>query len=1387
MPRFLFVMLLLVAVGHANAAPLAREAVPEVLKSWVPWVLHDQTMAACPPAGSDSAVRACVWPTRLEIETGRDGATFKLQAESFGAETVLPLPGDAEHWPQDVKLDGKPVPVLATDEQPVLRVAAGRHVVSGRFLWRELPPSLRVPVALGIVQIKSAAGWSERLPDEEGQVWLRAEEAAGEGGEAFTLRSFRKLDDDQPLRVASRFELTFAGKPREVVLPHALLAGFVPVSLNSPLPARLGADGSLRLQARAGQYVVEVEGRRMDRVMTLELPKDAGNEEVWSWVPHRELRVVELAGQTVDPKQAGVPGEWAAYPAYLLRPGQALKFNERRRGDPEPAPDQLQLNRVMWLDFDGKGFTVQDRISGYVSRAWRLEAQAPLALGHVASDGVDQYITRLTTDAAAGFELRNAQADIVADSRIEAPLRQMPIAGWNADFQTLHSELRLPPGWLLLHAGGVDRVDGSWLSAWTLWDFFFVLLVAFAAWKLHDKRTGVLLAVALVLSWQLPDSPGWLWLAALGFMAAARALAATRLAGVMKRGQQLFMALLLLQILGFGVAQLRMAVYPVLERGYAPFDMTAGLVDRAAHFEAYRDEDMKGAAKVAEPVAPQEAAAPAADAPPPPPSPDRALLSSISVAPEKRAKSEMRLGLNSQLQLDPGTRVQTGPGLPVWTWQSHGMSLQGPVSSVQKLDLWLLPPVVLRSLRVLAFLLLGLAFWRVFLRGFRLHWPRPALVNAAVVFCAVALLAVPAPPAQAASEASPTPPAPLSEGFQHWLDQLRDKLLAAPACEPDCIQVPRMGLEADAQRLVLRIEAHAAADGALPLPGQGTQLRVRNVLLDGQPASLRRDEEGQLWLHLTRGVHQVLLEANIADAPAVNLVLPLVPRHVEAKLATWALSGVNDNGVAEGAITLTRVSGGGKAASETTRDALPPLVRVERTLRLAERWTIDTRIVRLAPSLAPLKVVVPLLPGERVTDPGVQVQDGQAVLMLGSDADASFSSALSVASSLRLQAPDYANQVSLWRIDADTRWHFSSEGLAPVLHQQEKRLLPQWQPWPGESVVLKITRPQGVPGASLTLDSLELSRQPGQRMTEASARLVLRSSLGGSHVVKLPEGAVLQSVLIDGAEQPLQSEGRALNLPIHPGRQHIDIRWREALGVATWQESTRFDAGLPGVNVSTRLSLGDDRWILAVGGPLLGPAVLIWGTLLLAVLVAVLLGRSRLTPLGVAGWMLLGIGLAQFSLAGGAVVVLWFLALAGRARYGQALPRWAFNLAQLGLAAFSLAAFAIFLGAIHGGLLGSPDTLIVGNGSSHRFLLWYQDRFNGEAPLGWAFSLPMWAYRGLMLAWAIWLASGALKWLRWGWAQFATGGLWRAPSPMPAAGVAPVATGIEEEMAQEDV
>ena len=103
-----------------------------------------------------------------------------------------------------------------------------------------------------------------------------------------------------------------------------------------------------------------------------------------------------------------------------------------------------------------------------------------------------------------------------------------------------------------------------------------------------------------------------------------------------------------------------------------------------------------------------------------------------------------------------------------------------------------------------------------------------------------------------------------------------------------------------------------------------------------------------------------------------------------------------------------------------------------------------------------------------------------------------------------------------------------------------------------------------------------------------------------------------------------------------------------------------------------------------------------------------------------------------------------------------------FDLVQLGLIVLSVIALGSLLWAIKHGLLGHPEMWIMGNGSSHRVLRWFQDRSGTMFPEAWVFSVPLIVYRFAMLGWALWLAAEMIRWLRWGWGCFGHHGLWRS-------------------------
>jgi hypothetical protein len=331
---------------------------------------------------------------------GRKGGRFSQPWETY-AETAVPLPGGEDHWPIDVKADGKPAIVVSQDGAPTVRLAAGRHVVTGAFAWPSLPPSLTVSSQTGLVAL-SLRGKRVEFPSrgEGGELFLEAA-AAPEAAEAdrLDISVHRRLTDGVPLLLATRLTLAVSGKMREVALGKALPAGFVAHALESDLPARVEPDGRLRVQLRPGTHTLTLIARHEARAKAITRPAPDGlwkeGDEVWVFEAQPSLRVVTIEGVAgIDPSQTTLPADWRSFPAYVMTAGATMTLAEQRRGDAEPAPDQLSLRRHLWLDFDGGGFSARDDIEGRLTRSWRLEMGEESTLGHVAAGGTDQFITR---------------------------------------------------------------------------------------------------------------------------------------------------------------------------------------------------------------------------------------------------------------------------------------------------------------------------------------------------------------------------------------------------------------------------------------------------------------------------------------------------------------------------------------------------------------------------------------------------------------------------------------------------------------------------------------------------------------------------------------------------------------------------------------------------------------------------------------------------------------------------------------------------------------------------------------------------------------------------------------------------------------------------------
>ncbi|MFO0577237.1 MAG: hypothetical protein U1A78_24800 [Polyangia bacterium] len=1446
------------APGAPGVPGLGRPGLllPEPLKPWVPWVLHGREGALCPPLlgkqadseeGDDSASAPCAWPGRLALLLRDKGGTFTQSFRTY-KRGLVDLPGDGKIWPQEVRVDGLPAVVIGTgddeDAAPRVLLTAGEHTVTGTFLWDELPESLPVPEETGLLSL-AVRGQNVLQPqrDAEGRVFLQKQGTAVEE-DVLEIDVGRKVTDEIPLRLTTRIELRVSGKSREVALGRTLPGGFVPMALDSPLPARLEADSRLRVQVRPGTYVLTLEARHdglagrsgpgpVEMVSELVRPEPKGmwaESEVWAFDARPQLRIVTIEGvAAIDPQQTTLPDDWKKLPCYPLKAGEALKLSMQRRGDSEPVPDRLILNRNLYLDFDGQGLTVVDRIRGSLSRGWRLEVNPPMELGRVATQNKDQLITRGET-GRSGVELRQGRVVLDADSRIQRE-GSLPAVGWDADFHQVSATLHLPPGWRLFRASGADDVPGTWIRHYTLLDLFLVVVVAMAVARLFGLRWAALSLCGLLIACPERDAPLWAFPILLGTEALYRLLPGPRLRGLAGGLRLVGRVVLVLCVVLFVAKQIRIGLHPALERpegaqvedvlyeapgsevpgwmigsatggGGAGEDSPVGNIgtygrgglandDEESRRSGNQDKKVleqqseSGARKMMlkKPMAKMEMDQAAPLNEPQAPMPQQqvygggkfGMSNSNSVAWSKQLRAR-----KNAFENDPRAVVQTGPGRPRWQWHRNEIKWSGPVDRGQTLELTLMSPLVNRLLAFLQVLLLGLLTARLCglsRESIGLGLPGRAVRGGAALLAVLWLAGASLLPRTARADEPPP---------QEILDELKRRLLEPPECRPHCAASPRLSLTVRPRELEARLEVGSAAATAVPLPGALLQWLPDEVTLDGRPATALRLFEGHLWLVVPEGSHQIVLRGRLPVRDTVQLQLPLRPHRVEARVEGWRLEGLHEDGIADENLQLTRLPGGpGAPGSGAERDkgegpqalqqgSLPPLVRVEREIQIGLQWQVDTRVVRETPTGSAVVIEVPLLPGESITTAEVRVQNGKALVnMSPTTTEVSWHSLLSERPKLDLTAARVPSLTEVWRLSVSPMFHVEFDAASiPAVHQQDEggTRLPEWRPLPGEQVGVRISRPEGTAGRTLTIDQACLVARPGLRTTDATLAVKMRSSRGGQHSFTLPEGSQVLSVKVNDKSQPTQRSGRSLVVSLNPGGQSVEVQWRQPGGVGFLYRSPEVDLGAPAVNVEVRLEIGSGRWVLQCGGPRLGPAVLFWSHLLFLVLLSLGLSRIRFVPLRAQHYLLLGIGLTQVSVLSAALVVGWLLLLGWRAERPEVQSRVLFNLRQLLILAWTVAAFMVLFEAVRAGLNGHPDMQITGNGSHGGLgatLQWFTDRTSGKVPRTSVISAPMEAYRVAMLLWAVWLAVALLGWLRWGYAAFAHTGLWRPAPPKP--------------------
>jgi len=1298
--------------------------IPFALQEWQEWVLDEFKQREC-PIDYEKGTPYCNWASRIEIALGAKALDFNMSVTLFQEDTPVTLPHLQEEWSRNVSVDGQKAIVLETDGKPSILLGKGEHRIVGSIALNGEAKYVELPLQVALVTLyKEGAAIKNPKIDAQGRLWFdEVEENTTQEG-SLSVSLYRKIIDGHPIKMQTYLHFGVSGKMRSMVLDGIVLEGFLPTSLDTALNATITEDKKLLIDVKAGEWVATIDSYAPTPVETLQTPPYSfayANEEIWAFQSNAAYRSVEIEGvSAIDTGQTTIPKEWQGIPAYWIEKGKTMRLVELYKSAAQLQPNQLKLTRELWLDFDGGGYTISDDIDAKISKARRLDATATLQLASISINQQPSLITALDESGKRGVELRLEDMKIGSSSRYEGDISILPANGWDEKFESVSTTLHLPPGWRLLGAFGSDNKTSAWLDQWNLMDIFLVLLLTIGLYQLYGWRWSLLATFFLVLLWQEPNAPTTLWLFVLVIVALLRVLKQGRLKGFVQFVGAIVGAVVVLDVLSFSTYQIRTALYPQLEKGDDPHTTTVSSFGGVSNIVAKPKE----AARL-----------------------DKFYSNSYDAmvmeeSPVAMQNVEAKIMQN---RIDPNALIQTGIAKPNWQWHTYHFSWQSGVASDAKLKLWLISSNQHKIFKILT--LIGMLFLIfLFLRDtIRLTLPK---LNKGAMLLLVSLI-LSASPMTLKASTLPTPEIILA---------LNERLTQPPACLPHCAAIEEVAVGVVDENLEITMRISSGDTISLPLLGNRSAWLPQSVRLDDSPVStLQLDEQGGLWIALTKGSHTVTLKGTLEDKNQITLssALALHNLTLNADPKTWQF-----NSDRKSYIELNRLGALEKKQEALSR--IEPLVEITRTFYFGQQWYIDTQVKLLNTLEQPFRLSYHLLSDESILDKEIEQKEGKVVLHLDNKRGYYvWRSTLPITPTLQLKASNNPQLIEQWQMDIAPIWTMHYHGIEPIEHlKQNDTLMPNFKPWGNESLKLSFTKAKAVQGESLTIQSSSMTLSQSSRYRDVTLEIALKSSQAGQYTLMLKEVDALKSVTIDGITHYLKIDKGRVSIPLKAASQTVTLKWQEEIGVENLYRFPVVNLNKTSTNQTTTLYLPHNRWILWTSGPLVGPAVLLWGVLLAVVLFALVLGRIEGTPLKSRDWLLLGFGVSTTSVMIMLPVVVWIFLLRYRQIRGDSLVGWRRNLTQVAIVLFTFAALGTIVGAVSIGLLGNPDMMITGNNSYTTMLNWYSDKVESTLPQPTVISLSIWYYRILMLLWSIWIAFSLIKWLKWAWSLFAQGDMW---------------------------
>lgn len=1321
----IFIFSLLLCPNYLNAIDDSK--IPPSLLEWKDWVLDDVKDIDC-PIDYRSGVTQCSWYNKIVFNVDESRLDFNMSLTLYQNASVVTLPHTHLGWIDNIEINGKSVEVLQRGDRAIVILDKGKYNIKGSIPKASGIKYIEIPTSVALVELyKNGTKIPSVKIDNQSRLWLEQSGESSIKKGSLSVSIYRKVIDSHPMKMQTYLDFRVSGKIRSVVLDGVVLEGFLPTEIDTRLNATITDDNKLKVELKAGEWSATISSYAPNNLTALKKPKSKfiyANDEIWTLQSNPTYRTIKIEGVTsIDSSQTTLPSMWKSLPAYLIDEKSIFTIKELYKSATQQQKNRFTLNREMWLDFDGDGYTISDNINAKISQIRRLESSNILDLASVSINGKPTLITSIDKSTQKGVELREHTLNIEASSRYMGNITMPPANGWSEKFDYIKTKINLPPSWRLFASFGSDNDTSSWIDEWTLMHIFLVLLLIIAIYKLYGIKWTLLSAIFIIALWHERDAPTEIWLALVAVISVLRLLDSGRLRKFLMVIFGGLAVVAIYQVLIFGIYEVRTALYPQLESSsYSSYDRYS---EPRKVVQKYEDEEgVMGLTSIA------------------PPAPKSSLRDGLRET-KYRYMSKPKIDnsytqMIMQNKIDPNAVVQTGIAKPQWHWHSYSFSWQSGVGIDEPLELWLVPPTltkIWKVINIMGILFLLYMFLSEFIRPLALKIKAPKVLSNIAILLSILAINPTHTYAQMPSDS--------------MLQELKSKLTTPPICLPNCSSIQSISVTIDSDILKIDMSISAGADISIPTLGNRNSWLPQKILVDGVDTSLNLNR-GELWIMLKKGEHKVELSGSLQNQQIVTLFSTMPLRNLSINSdKLWRVKSDDKS-----YIEITNLSKIKEKIKEESK--ISPLIHIERRFYFGQRWYIDTKVTLQNSIEIPYTLEYKLLPNESVLNKEIEIKDGKATLHLGGNSRYyQWRSSIPITPNLELIPAKSKEIVEIWNMDVSSIWSIDYSGIESSQHKKVGSILmPSFAPWHKDSLKLSLEKAKAVKGESLTIESSKMSITQSSHYRDIELNLNIKSSKATQYSIELKGVEELKPVIIDNTTHYLKITKDRVTIPLKAKTQDIKLSWREEIASDINYQFPQVNLQKDSTNNSIKLELPYNRWILWTDGPLLGPAVLIWGVLVGLFIFALILGRIPKSPLKTRDWLLLGVGISSSSFMIILPIVAWVFLFLYRDYLGERLRGWNLHLMKIVLVIATLVAIITIVSAISMGLLGNPEMIISGNNSYAHILNWYSDKTSGVLPQPQVITVSVWYYRALMLIWSIWIAFALIRWLKWSWSIF---------------------------------